>query len=583
MSHRPIRFFNRGDIVSVAGAHPTRSVLDWLREDARRVGTKEGCNEGDCGACTVVVAELAAPDAADAVRGLMLRAVNACLMFLPALDGKALYTVEDLKGLPVLHAGMGGAAADDADAGAALVSVSANATALSPARVPAATAAAATALSDADSHPTGAGTTHDPAALPLHPVQRALVDCHGSQCGFCTPGFAMSLWSVYECHDARGSRPTRRQLADALSGNLCRCTGYRPILDAGERMFDLPPVRLDTAATVTALRRLRVDAGETTFDYAAPNPAVVDAAGLARIDRFHAPRTLDALAALRAAKPAACLIAGTTDVGLWVTKQFHDLGDLVSLAEVAALKRIDEAGHELTIGAGASLEDAWRALVRRFPALTEVWLRFASVPIRNAGTLGGNVANGSPVGDAAPVLMALDAQLDLRCGERVRRMPLAEFHTGYMQNRLEAGEFVQTIRVPLPGPGRPAPVLRAYKIAKRFDCDISAVCAGLALALDGDTVREARLAWGGMAATVRRAPHAEAALAGRHWNEPALRAAQAALAADFTPLTDLRASAAYRLQVARNLLERFWLATRSDAPLNADALGVWHPMTPVST
>ena len=537
MSSRPIRFFHRGELVSVAGAHPTRSVLNWLREDARRVGTKEGCNEGDCGACTVVVAELAVPGAADAVRGLALRAVNACLMFLPSLDGKALYTVEDLKTLPCV-----------------------------PAAAPALAAQ-------------GTG------AVPLHPVQRALVDCHGSQCGFCTPGFAMSLWSAYERHGARGSRPTRRQLADELSGNLCRCTGYRPILDAGERMFELPPARLDTAPVVAALQRLHADAGDVTFDCAAPNPAVADAAGLPRIDRFHAPRTLDALAALRVAKPAAYLTAGTTDAGLWVTKQFRDLGDIVSLAEVAELKRIEETAAELTgaeliIGAGVSLEDAWRALVRHFPALEEVWLRFASVPIRNAGTLGGNVANGSPIGDAAPVLMALDARLDLRRGERLRSMPLAGFYTGYMQNRLEEGEFVQAIRVPLPAPGGAAPVLRAYKVAKRFDSDISAVCAGLALVLDGDTVREARLAWGGMAATVRRAPRAEAALIGRRWDEPALRAAQAALAADFTPLSDLRASAGYRMRVAQNLLERFWLATRGGAPLEAGALSVWHVATP---
>ena len=523
MNTQPIRFFHQGKIVQVSGAHPTRSVLDWLRENARCTGTKEGCNEGDCGACTVVIGEL--PEHTDApataVRGLSLRTVNACIQFLPTLNGKALFTVEDLKSLTV----KGGAAPSPA--------------------------------SDDTPRPASVHT--------LHPVQQAMVECHGSQCGFCSPGFVMSLYATYEHHQATGSRPSRQQLADDLSGNLCRCTGYRPILDAGQRMFDLPPVALDTAPVVEALRSLQ--SGQT-FSYAAPNPHQ-------RTDQFHAPKTLPALAALREQHPKAQLLSGSTDIGLWVNKGLRDLGDILYVGDVDELKRIDPREDGLHIGAGVSLEVAWRALAAQHADLTDVWLRFASVPIRNAGTLGGNVANGSPIGDAPPVLMALDAQIELRKGERTRRMPLTDFYIDYMKNQLQSGEFVQALVVP------PAPAgqkVRAYKISKRFDCDISALCAGFSNVVAGDTVRQVRLAYGGMAGIVKRAAGAEAALVGQPWSQASVEAAQAALAKDFKPLSDMRASATYRLQVAQNLLQRFWLETRTDQPLPLQATSVWSVM-----
>ncbi|HEY8710525.1 MAG TPA: xanthine dehydrogenase small subunit [Burkholderiaceae bacterium] len=508
---RPIRFFHRGAIVEVSDAAPTRSVLDWLREDARCTGTKEGCNEGDCGACTVVIGEIATPGDASAVRGLNLKTVNACIQFLPTLDGKALFSVEDLKGM--------------------------NASELHP-------------VSDDK----------------LHPVQRAMVECHGSQCGFCTPGFVMSLWSVYEHYQAGAARPSRQQLADELSGNLCRCTGYRPILDAGQRMFELPAVMLDTAPVIEALQGLK-SAG--TFHCTAGDGG----------DHYHAPTTLAELATLREQLPQAQLLAGSTDVGLWVNKQFRALGDILYVGAVEEMKVVSEQDGELRIGAGASLEAAWAALTQRFPELTDVWLRFASPPIRNAGTMGGNVANGSPIGDSAPVLMALDAQIELRRGARVRRMPLAAFYLGYMKNQLEPGEFVQALAVPMVVAARQ---VRAYKISKRFDCDISAVCAGLSIELDAGLVTTVRLAFGGMAATVKRAARAEAALVGRPWDQSGVDGAKAALAQDFQPLTDMRASSAYRLQVAQNLLQRFWLETRAENPLPSSATSVFSAMPHVT-
>jgi xanthine dehydrogenase small subunit len=481
MNTRPVRFFHRGAIVEHAAGQPTRSVLEWLREEARCTGTKEGCAEGDCGACTVVLGSL------DAQGALQLQPVNACIQFLPTLDGKALFTVEDV------------AAAD--------------------------------------------GT--------LHPAQRCLVDCHGSQCGFCTPGFVMSLWASYQRH---GEAPaTRQELADELSGNLCRCTGYRPILDAGQRMFQAPRVGFDAAPVVEALKTLAADE-----PLALPNG-------------FHAPRTVDAFAALLVENPQAKVLAGSTDMGLWVTKQFRALPELISINEVAELKAVKVGDTAIEIGAAASLEAAWRALVGEWPSLRDLWLRFASLPIREAGTMGGNVANGSPIGDSAPVLMALGATIVLRRGTRVRRLPLEDFYLDYMKNALEPGEFVLGLEVPR-GTQR---LVRAYKISKRFDCDISALCLGASLAIDGDRITAPRLAFGGMAAIVKRASKAEAALNGQPWNEASLAAAQAALAEDFKPLTDMRASAGYRLQVAQNLLKRLWLETRPQGALPDSATSVW--------
>jgi len=480
----PIRFFHQGAVREVRDGAPTQTILQHLREDLRCSGTKEGCAEGDCGACTVMVASLEHGAVA-------LKAVNACIQFMPTLDGKALFTVEDL------------------------------------------------------TQPDGG----------LHPVQQALVDCHGSQCGFCTPGFAMSLWGMYIQHE--GQQPSRCQIDAALSGNLCRCTGYRPIIDAARRMGELPPVAFDRAALAQQLAALQRSQG---FSYSAHG------------QRFHAPRTLGELAQLRAAHPEALLLAGSTDVGLWVTKQLRTLGDMIWLGQVEALKTVDERDGMIEIGAGVSLEDAYAALCRHYPQLSELWQRFASLPIRNAGTLGGNVANGSPIGDSMPWLIALGARVVLGGVHGTRALALEDLYLGYQQKDLRADEFVQALHVPLP---RPALRFRTWKLAKRFDQDISAVCAAFAITLEGDTIIDARIAFGGMAATPRRAAQAESALRDQPWNEATLRAAIDALAHDYAPLSDMRASSSYRMRSAQNLLRRFWLETRTDDPLPASAVNVF--------
>lgn len=498
---RPLRFVHRGEVVSIDHAPATRTVLQWLREDAHRTGTKEGCNEGDCGACTVIVAEwpdVFTPTDAPLVDGLRLVTRNACLTYLPALDGKALIAVDDL---PMLLAGR------------------------------------------------------------PHPVQDALVETHGSQCGFCTPGFVMSLVGVFESVRAGAPRPDRPGLADALAGNLCRCTGYRPILDAGEQALGAVTHRgLDLSATRQALETLRQD---PALHYEEPPaPLAAEGSTAAPPRRSWAPRHLDALAALYAEHPQARLVAGATDVALWTNKQFRVLPDLIFTGDCAELRRIETRADGLWIGSAVPLESAWAALCARWPTLEEAWRRFASPPVRHAGTLGGNLANGSPIGDGAPVLMALDAELDLRHGERRRRVPLSSFYLAYQRNALAPGELLEGIFVPaVPG------FVRAWKISKRFDSDISSVFLGARLHLQGERIDTVRLAWGGLAATTCRAPAVEAALEGQSWIRATLDAARQALTTSFQPLSDARSRADTRLRMADALLERLWLETRPDQPL----------------
>ena len=506
-----IRFLLDGEPVELRDIDPTRSLLQYLREDLRRTGTKEGCAEGDCGACTVVIGELS-----DDGQRVQLRAINACIQFLPALDGRALFTVESL------------------------------------------------------------GRPGD-----LHPVQRALIDCHASQCGFCTPGFAMSLFALYRSKPV----PSRAQVEDALSGNLCRCTGYRPIIDAALSMYD--PAAADSGNADASKHWLRRPAGDQGLPcsgeraLAAQLRALRDDAQLliARgARRHHQPTRLDELAALVAAEPQALLLAGGTDVGLWVSKQQRELGTVIQLTRVVELQRIERHGEILQIGAAVSLEDAFCAIVEHYPELAELHRRFASLPIRNAGTLCGNVANGSPIGDSMPALIALGASLLLRRGEALRELPLEDFYLGYQRTARRPGEFVQALRLPLPAADAPSNsqpgeqsgserrLLRCYKIAKRFDQDISAVCAAFVLSLDGGVISTARIAFGGMAEIPKRAARCEAALLGRECSEAGARAAIDALAEDFQPISDMRASADYRLRVAGNLLRRCLLEARQPLP-----------------
>ena len=482
--HETIRFLFGEAERAIDNPAPTQTVLEWLRTEARACGTKEGCAEGDCGACTVVLGE------ADGA-GMRYRAVNACILFLPALDGKQLLTVEHLR------------AAD--------------------------------------------GT--------LHPVQAAMVAHHGAQCGFCTPGFVMSLFALYHA----GAGGGRAAAIEALAGNLCRCTGYRPILDAARAACDGPAAdRFAEQADGTAAR-LR---------------AIAPAGMLASTrdgQRFLAPRNAGELAEALAAHPGATLLAGGTDVGLWVTKQHRRLETVIAVEHVAELSEIAERDGVLSIGAGVTYEDAFAALARHWPSLAPLLRRLGSRQIRNRGTIGGNVANASPIGDMPPALIALDARLVLRSLAGERTLPAEEFFRGYRQTALAQGEFLARIAIPLPAPGG---MFATYKVSKRIDQDISAVCGAFRLLLADGRVEDIRIAYGGMAAVPKRAVAAEQSLGGRRWNRASVAAAMAALDAELSPIGDMRASAAYRRSVARNLLLRFLLETapEDDAPVRLQEL-----------
>src|SRR5947207_7312264 len=440
-----VRFALDGDIVTLDDVDPTRTVLNFLREDLGRTGTKEGCAEGDCGACTVVLGELAGD-------GVRFRAINSCIQFVPTLDGKELITVESLKG------------ADGA----------------------------------------------------LHPVQQALVDCHGSQCGFCTPGFVMSLFALYKS----APKPSRQEINDAIAGNLCRCTGYRPIVDAAQKMYEygngaVKPHEHWMNCSFSSPGDRQLSTSEREMIERLQSIQRRDTLMLSQGTKtYFAPSRAADLAALRDAHPDARILAGGTDVGLWVTKQHKDLNTVIYVGNVADLTRVAVTDRHIEIGAAVSLTGAFAVLVKHYPELDEMFRRFASPPIRNAGTLGGNIANGSPIRDSMPVLMALGATLGLRLGERTRDLPLDEFYVAYQKTALEPGEFLERVTIPLRDA---AVIVRSYKVSKRFDQDISAVCGAYYLDVPEGVVRNARVAYGGVAAIPKRAPHCERALAGKPW------------------------------------------------------------------
>ncbi|MBR2689695.1 MAG: xanthine dehydrogenase small subunit [Aquamicrobium sp.] len=469
-----LRFILNGRDVALSDVAPDQTLLDWLRLSRSLKGSKEGCAEGDCGACTVLVGKLVAGK-------LVYESVNACIRFMGSLDATHVVTIE---------------------------------------------------------HLAGAGDT-------LHPVQQAMVDFHGSQCGFCTPGFVMSLYALW----MKSPEPSDAEIEKALQGNLCRCTGYEAIMRAARAISSYgkaakDPLQAERKAVIARLSELqdgsRVEVG-------------------AGKDRFIVPADADDFARVLEAEPQATIVAGSTDVGLWVTKHMRDIAPVVFIAGIEGLRTISEDKGVITIGAGVTYTEAFSLLARRIPALGPLIDRIGGQQVRNMGTIGGNIANGSPIGDTPPPLIALDAKLTLRKGKKRRTISLEKFFIAYGKQDRQPGEFVEAVHVPIPEKGEKFAV---YKITKRRDEDITATLGAFSLKLARDgTVASIRIAYGGMAATPKRASAVEKALIGKPWTEATVEAAMEKYAEDFAPLTDMRATAEYRALAARNLLLRFYTET----------------------
>ena len=471
-----IRFILNGEDVTLGDFGPTETLLDYLRLRRRLTGTKEGCAEGDCGACTVLVGRL--------VDGILrYETVNACIRFLGSLHGTHVVTVEHL-------------AARD-------------------------------------------GT--------LHPVQQAMVDQHGSQCGFCTPGFVMSLYGLWLSNDA----PSRAEIESALQGNLCRCTGYEPIVKAAEQVAAERPSSL-----FDPLERDRTEISARLWEFRAhPETIIVEKDGA----RSVIPANLQAFADFIADEPKATIVAGSTDVGLWVTKQMRLLDPVVFINHLTELQSINADEKGITIGAGVTYTQSFEVLSEEIPQMARLIDRIGGGQVRNMGTIGGNIANGSPIGDTPPPLIALGAELTLRSHSGKRTMPLEDYFLAYGKQDRMAGEFVEKVFVPRP---REDAYFAVYKISKRRDEDISALCGAFHVELDMEgRVASARIAFGGMAATPKRARHVEEALTGQDWNWATVSAVRELFDQDYQPLSDWRATAEYRSLTAKNLLTRFFLET----------------------
>ena len=463
-----IKFILNGQKISLENPLSTKTLLDWLREEKKLTGTKEGCNEGDCGACTVLVTNLKdrKPD---------YKALNACILFLPQLNNKVIRTIEGVK--------------------------------------------------DQNKEVK---------------IQREMIAKHGSQCGFCTPGFIVSLIA--------GQLNKDRNHDDVIAGNLCRCTGYAPIIDAAEAAQD--DIRPSWVSEDNKkLRQINQPDSKSET-------------------KHHLPKTIKALEKWCVSNPTGTLVGGATDVGLWVTKNLLDIKKICFVGQIDEMSKINTSKTSYTVGASVTIEELRQLLKKKYPDFSELLRRYGSMQVRNAATLGGNIANGSPIGDSPPALIALGASIILNQGGKHRKIPIENFFLKYGVQDRQPGEFIESIEIPISESN-----LKCYKISKRFDQDISAICGCFSVTFTKNKVKTARIAFGGMAEIPKRAVLTETSLIGRVWSEETISYAMEELDKDFNPISDLRASAEYRKLTAKNLLQKYYLEVKA-LETNTDVLRV---------
>ena len=467
MTSNTIKFVHKKKIFKIHNPNPNETILSFVRTKLRKTGTKEGCAEGGCGACTVVLGELKKSK-------IIYKAINACIAFVPTLANKQLILVEDL-------------------------------------------------VSDDGS---------------LHPVQKAMVKYHGSQCGFCTPGFVMSLFAMYKNY----SFYTDDTIKDSISGNLCRCTGYRPIIDAAQSLnkiskFDF--FKKNRKLFVSLLKKIKHE-----------NIVIFD-----KNKKYFAPKNIGELKKILRQYPNSKLLNGGTDISLDVTKERKELDSLIYINSIDELNYIKKKNNYIEVGATTPLIDFELFVKKYFPDFAQILKRYGSTQIRNVCTISGNIATASPIGDTLPLLLSLDSQIVVKDKAKTKILPLNGFFINYRKTKLKRGQFIHSIRIPL----RLKSIFKAYKISKRIDDDISSVCASFNVELKDKKIKNIKIAYGGMANIPKRAINCEKILLNTSFSDSIINKAKKSLEKDFSPITDARASQEYRMEIAKNLLEKCFI------------------------